>query len=483
MTARERAYRGYRRAADVFGAARMAMWLASDHLDFRGDDAVAAAWLQRARALLRDATPCAEQGYITLLEADIALLAEVGSGERASGWRARRSSSRVTSTTPASRSSPSRSWGSALVASGAVGRGLRRLEECAALAVGEEFAETAAPGWALCHTVSACADVGDFGRADAVVPRAAHVVGGLAGAALLRRLPHGLWRGARDQRRLAVRRAGAAQRHGRPACHAPGARARRPPSGSAGCACDRATWPRRGRSSSRRSRCRRRSSPSASWILAGGDATAAADAADRVLRRPVRGEHPRPLPCPRAPRARPRRRGRHGRRGRGDRPSWQREAARLATPYMRGRARLVRARVCRLPVTTTARGRPPRMPPTSSPSARRRTRRRKHGWRCPRRSKRSGAPSVPRRRHVRHATPSRCSACAGSPGATAARSSARVRPTSSAWSPQGLADAQIAERLFLSPHTVHRHIANIRTKLDVPSRAAAVAHATRSGLL
>ena len=48
---------------------------------------------------------------------------------------------------------------------------------------------------------------------------------------------------------------------------------------------------------------------------------------------------------------------------------------------------------------------------------------------------------------------------------------------------QGLGDTQIAERLFLSPHTVHRHLANIRTNLDVPSRAAAVAHATGVGLL
>jgi DNA-binding CsgD family transcriptional regulator len=48
---------------------------------------------------------------------------------------------------------------------------------------------------------------------------------------------------------------------------------------------------------------------------------------------------------------------------------------------------------------------------------------------------------------------------------------------------QGLGDAQIAERLFLSAHTVHRHIANIRTKLDVPSRAAAVAHASAAGML
>ncbi|MGH3455724.1 MAG: response regulator transcription factor, partial [Nocardioidaceae bacterium] len=48
---------------------------------------------------------------------------------------------------------------------------------------------------------------------------------------------------------------------------------------------------------------------------------------------------------------------------------------------------------------------------------------------------------------------------------------------------QGLSNTEIAERLFLSPHTVHRHVANIRTKLGVPSRAAAVGYATRHGLL
>jgi pimeloyl-ACP methyl ester carboxylesterase/DNA-binding CsgD family transcriptional regulator len=48
---------------------------------------------------------------------------------------------------------------------------------------------------------------------------------------------------------------------------------------------------------------------------------------------------------------------------------------------------------------------------------------------------------------------------------------------------QGLSDAEIAERLVLSPHTVHRHVANIRTKLGLASRAAAAAHAARLGLL
>ena len=47
----------------------------------------------------------------------------------------------------------------------------------------------------------------------------------------------------------------------------------------------------------------------------------------------------------------------------------------------------------------------------------------------------------------------------------------------------GLSDGEIAERLIVSPHTVHRHVANIRTKLSQPSRAAAAAHAARLGLI
>lgn len=47
----------------------------------------------------------------------------------------------------------------------------------------------------------------------------------------------------------------------------------------------------------------------------------------------------------------------------------------------------------------------------------------------------------------------------------------------------GLGNDEIAERLVLSPHTVHRHVANIRLKLDQPTRAAAVAEASRLGLL
>jgi pimeloyl-ACP methyl ester carboxylesterase/DNA-binding CsgD family transcriptional regulator len=47
----------------------------------------------------------------------------------------------------------------------------------------------------------------------------------------------------------------------------------------------------------------------------------------------------------------------------------------------------------------------------------------------------------------------------------------------------GLTDQQIAGELVVSTHTAHRHVANVRRKLGVNSRAAAVAWAAQHGLV
>ena len=47
----------------------------------------------------------------------------------------------------------------------------------------------------------------------------------------------------------------------------------------------------------------------------------------------------------------------------------------------------------------------------------------------------------------------------------------------------GLSNNAIAERLFISEQTVHRHVANTLTKLNVSSRSAAVAQVARLGIV
>jgi len=48
---------------------------------------------------------------------------------------------------------------------------------------------------------------------------------------------------------------------------------------------------------------------------------------------------------------------------------------------------------------------------------------------------------------------------------------------------KGLSEREAADKLSISPHTAHRHLSNIRLKLNVATQAAAVAHAVRIGLI
>ena len=48
---------------------------------------------------------------------------------------------------------------------------------------------------------------------------------------------------------------------------------------------------------------------------------------------------------------------------------------------------------------------------------------------------------------------------------------------------EGCSDREIAEALFISPRTAQAHVAHIFTKLNVSTRAAAVATALQAGLV
>ena len=66
--ARERAYRAFRAAGDPAGAGRVAAWLASDFLEFRGEDAVARGWLERSHRMLDLLPEREEHGWLALNE-------------------------------------------------------------------------------------------------------------------------------------------------------------------------------------------------------------------------------------------------------------------------------------------------------------------------------------------------------------------------------------------------------------------------------
>src|SRR6516162_7747854 len=76
IAARERAYALYRERGETHAAARMAIWLAIDSLDFRYEAAVAGGWMQRAERLLEGSPPSLELGLVRTLGGHLALMAE-----------------------------------------------------------------------------------------------------------------------------------------------------------------------------------------------------------------------------------------------------------------------------------------------------------------------------------------------------------------------------------------------------------------------
>jgi DNA-binding NarL/FixJ family response regulator len=161
---RERAYRLYLSNGERAGAARVAVWLAWDYWAFRGESAVANGWLQRARRLLDGLPCCSERAWLEVREGSLCLLEE-GDPVRAlalaaEGIRIAREAGDV-DLEMLGRAVQ----GLALVASGAVSEGMSNLDEVNAAVIAGELTDRVAIGLAGCYLIAACERVRDYDRA------------------------------------------------------------------------------------------------------------------------------------------------------------------------------------------------------------------------------------------------------------------------------------------------------------------------------
>jgi len=162
IEARERAYVLRRHSGQTVEAARVAGFLAWDYGAFRGAMAVANGWLLRARRLLEELPPSAEQAWLPLIEASfhldtdaeavLRLSTEAADQARALGGLDVEMTARTLQ-------------GLALVTLGRVDDGIRLLDEGTAAATAGELYDPIAIGSCCCNMIIACERSRDFDRA------------------------------------------------------------------------------------------------------------------------------------------------------------------------------------------------------------------------------------------------------------------------------------------------------------------------------
>ena len=161
---RERAYRAYRASGDQRSAARIAVWLAWDSAAFRGEEGVAQGWLQRARRLLEGQPESVEHAWLAARGAVFALIDD-GDPEMAETLAAE--AIRVGQALGAvDYEMVGRALrGFARVTTGRVAEGLRDLDEVSAAILGGELSDRLLIGLAGCYLIGACDRARDHGRA------------------------------------------------------------------------------------------------------------------------------------------------------------------------------------------------------------------------------------------------------------------------------------------------------------------------------
>ncbi len=156
---RERAYAAFRARGDLALALRVALWLATEYLEAVGNEPVSRGWLARAEGLATQLPDGSHAGWFALtrgrLRPNPANALEDAERALAEGRRLR---------DPDLEASALALLGLALVDRGDVDAGLTRLDEAMAAATGGEVTDAAVFGDVCCLVTRAAEDAGDVSR-------------------------------------------------------------------------------------------------------------------------------------------------------------------------------------------------------------------------------------------------------------------------------------------------------------------------------
>jgi DNA-binding CsgD family transcriptional regulator/tetratricopeptide (TPR) repeat protein len=155
----EQAYAGFGETSEARHAATCALWLAREFSAAYGHDAVSGGWLARADGLLRDAGDVPEQGWLALTRAErSAAPQDMHRHAEAALYVARRLGDADLEAAALVRD------GYADVASGAVEAGMTKVDEALAAATGGEVRGLEAIGDVVCVGIAACELAADWQR-------------------------------------------------------------------------------------------------------------------------------------------------------------------------------------------------------------------------------------------------------------------------------------------------------------------------------
>ena len=162
IEAHERGYRLARSRGDAASAARLAIQLCYDAYAFRGP-AEASGWVERAALLVEGTPPNVATAWVSVIRAQFALAEHRPDSARAESARALALAREVGAVDVEMLALSVN--GLALVSTGEIEGGMRRLDAAAAAAVGGEMTDADSIETVCCHMIDACKLVRDLERA------------------------------------------------------------------------------------------------------------------------------------------------------------------------------------------------------------------------------------------------------------------------------------------------------------------------------